>query len=134
MSLISIKKPKIPKGLSYVLKTSLLEKALEARGLDCHVDLNYRIPRSGGSILEAFYCLPTTHNPNPWVYLRAGVVPSGQRKQAAEIMESLILVEFMEWLKKIYTLPANSTLWQGKLYFNASYDDGAVQIQHDFRR
>ena len=133
MSIINIKKPKIPKGLSYVLKTSL-EKALEAGGLDCQVDLHYWNPKAGGPIFEADYLLPNTHCPYHRVNVRAGVVPSGQRKQAAEILESQILAEFVKWLKKIQVLPTNSTLWQGKLHFNASYTDGVVQVQHDFKR
>jgi hypothetical protein len=54
----SISKPKLPKGISYVLKTSQLASALSAAGIDIHVALKYWAPRCGGSILEAHYWLP----------------------------------------------------------------------------
>ena len=54
----SVSKPKLAKGLSYVLKTSQLAKALSDAGIECHVDLVFWVPQTGGSILEGHYWLP----------------------------------------------------------------------------
>ena len=75
----SVSKPKLPKRLSYVLKTSQLEKAVLDAGIDCHLDLVYWQPQSGGSILEAHYWLPNENVAHPRVYVRAGVAPSELR-------------------------------------------------------
>jgi hypothetical protein len=97
----SVSKPKLPKGVSYVLKTSQLDKVLTDAGIDCHVDLVYWQPRDGESILEAHYWLANENVPYPRVYVRAGVVPSPLRRAASDVLRSLGLPRFTNWLREV---------------------------------
>jgi hypothetical protein len=117
----SVSKPKLAKGLSYVLKTSQLAKALSDARIDCHVDLVYWVPQTGGSVLEGHYWLPNENVACPRVYVRAGVVPSASRLVAAEAMLVSALPQFVSWLQEILALPDDSPALHGTLYFNATY-------------
>lgn len=48
----SVSRPGLPRQRSEVVKTTQLAEALSSAGIDCHVDLNYWTPQSGGSILQ----------------------------------------------------------------------------------
>ena len=130
--MITVHKPKLPKHLSYVLKTSLLEAVLEQAGMDCCVNLDYWTPQSGGSILEAHYVLPNKNVDHTRVQVRAGSVPAGERRRALDLLESQVLPEFVTWLSRLLSLPEGSPILFGGPYFNARYGDGLVVINHDF--
>lgn len=117
----SVSKPKLTKELSYVLKTSQLAKAFSDARLDCHVDLVYWVPQTGGSILEGHYWLPNENVAYPRVYVRAGVVPSASRLAASEVLLVSALPRFVSWLQGILALPCDSPGLRGTLYFNATY-------------
>jgi hypothetical protein len=117
----SISKPKLPKGLSYVLKTSQLAKVLSDAGIDCHIDLVYWLPQGGGSILEAEYWLPNDHVRYPRLYVRAGPVPSGLHAVASESLLASALPQFVRWLRTILALPGRSPALHGKPHFIAAY-------------
>jgi len=122
----SVSKPKLPKGLSYVLETSQLEQAL--LNIDCHVNLVYWVPQGGGSILQALYWLPNENVPHPRLYVRAGVVPSALRSAASEALTGSVLPKFITWLRGILALPDRSIALQGTLYFNADYTANGLVI------
>jgi len=124
----SVSKPKPAKGLSYVLKPSQLAKALSDAGIDCHVDLVYWMPQTGGSILEAHYWLPNENVAYPRVYVRAGVVPSASRLPASEALLVSALPQFVNWLQGILALPEDSPALHGTLYFNATYTDEGLFV------
>lgn len=117
----SVTKPKPGKGLCYVLKTSQLAEALSEAGIECHVDLVYWMPQTGGSILEGHYWPPNEDVAWPRVYVRAGVVPSVLRMAASEALLVSALPQFVSWLRGILALPQDSPELQGTLYFNATY-------------
>ena len=119
----SVSKPKLPKGLSYALKTSQLAKAMSDAVIDCHVDLVYWVPQGGNSILEAHYWLPNANVAHPRVYVRAGAVSSALHAAAAELLLSSALPEFTRWLQAILRLPEGSPALRGTSYFNATYTD-----------
>lgn len=110
----------------------MLQAALEDAHIDCHVDLNYWIPQSGGSVLEAHYWLPNANVSYPRVYVRAGVVPSSARRAACDALAESILPTFITWLSRILALPKNSPALHCEPYFNATYEEGKVGIMHDF--
>ncbi len=95
----SISRPKLPRGRSYVLKTSQLADALAAAGVGWHVDLVYWSPHGGGSILEGHYWPPNSNVPYPRVYVRAGAVSSDVRAAAAETLSQTALPQFIRWLQ-----------------------------------
>src|SRR5262249_35176468 len=124
----SVSRPKLAKGLSYVLKTSQLAKALSDAGIDCHVDLVDWVPQSGGSILEGHYWLPNENVPYPRVYVRAGVVPCALRAAASEALLDSALPQFVKWLRGIIALPDESPALHGTLYFNATYTEKGLAV------
>lgn len=127
-----IEKPKLPKGMAYVLKTSMLQAALEQAGIDCHVEVRYWTPQSGDSVLEAHYWLPNSHVAFPRVHVRAGVVQGAERRAAQEALAHEILPVFIDWLAQILALPLNSPVLHGVLHFNATYAAGEIDITHSF--
>ncbi len=128
-----IEKPKLQKGVSYVLKTSMLQEALERAQIDCHVLLSYGALRLGGSVLEAHYWLPNAHVDHPRVYVRAGVVPSAERSAALSALGNEILPTFTAWLARILALPADSPVLHAEPYFNAKYDAKGKGISYILR-
>jgi len=124
----SVSKPRLPRGLSYVLKTSQLAKALSDAGIDCHVDLVYWVPQSGGSILEGAYWLPNENVAYPRVYVRAGVVPSASRAAASKLLLASALPQFIKWLQAVLALPDESPALNGTLYFNAAYTEKGLVV------
>jgi hypothetical protein len=124
----SVSKPKLPKGLSFVLKTSQLEQALS--DIDCHVDLVYWIPQGGGSILEGHYWLPNDNVPYSRVYVRAGAIPSALRFAASEALRESALPKFIGWLRGILALSDRSPALPTEPYFDAQYTAEGLTITH----
>ncbi|HZK81495.1 MAG TPA: hypothetical protein VFC46_10520 [Humisphaera sp.] len=124
----SISKPKLPKGVAYVLKTSQLAKALLDAGIDCHVDLVFWQPEGGESILEAHYWLPNRNVPHPRVYVRAGVAACDLRAAASEALLASALPRFITWLREILILPPGSPALHEEPYFNASYSEKGLAV------
>ena len=127
----TIEKPKLSKGLSYPLQTSMLKDAIEETGIDCNIDLHYwnpnRIP-VGETILECFYWLPNENIDYDRFYVRAGTVKSKNRKIAQELLKEKVIPNFIEWIKKIKSLPVNSTKLKHNMYFNAVFKNNEVKI------
>jgi hypothetical protein len=116
-----ISRPKLPRGLSYVLKTSQLIQVLTDARIDCHIDLVYWAPQSGNSVLEGTYWLPNENVPYPRVYVRAGAVASASRAAASEALRAKALPDFVRWLREILSLPKGSTRLSEPPYFNATF-------------
>jgi hypothetical protein len=131
---MTIEKPKLPKGLSYALKTSILQEAIESAGLDCHINLNYWTPQKvpgGDTILECFYWLPNANVDHDRFYIRAGSIKSEQRKTAENLLREKVIPVFIKWMKKIKSFPPDSPRLRHNLYFNAVFIDNDVSIYHD---
>lgn len=125
-----IEKPKTRKGLSYVLKTSMLKDILDANNIDCNIHLIYWTPRNipiGETILECHYWLPNKNVDYDRFYIRAGTVKSESRKVAEKLMKEQVLPKFIDWILHIKSLPATSTLLENK-YFNAVFKNDKVTI------
>lgn len=125
---INISKPKTWKGLSYVLKSSLLINELELNGMDCYVDLNFWTPQQNNrpewSLIEAEYWLPNSNVDYGRFYIRTGVVPSPDRKVAENIFINEVLLQLVKWMKIQVTIPVNSTNRPGMFY--AFYKNGKL--------
>lgn len=127
MNLI-VEKPKTWKGLSYVLKTSVLEKALIEAGLDCYVQLVYWTPKQDHkthcSIIEAHYWYPNNNVPYYRFYIRAGVVPSNERENVEALLSNEVLPKLIQWMQRRVNEDLNST--KRSTYFSASYINGRL--------
>ena len=126
----SVSKPKLRKGMSYVLKTMQLDEALATAKLNPHVDLNYWHPRGGGSILQAFYWLPNDRIDHDRVYVRAGCVQSEQQRDAAAALAGEGLPRFISWVRTLVALPRNSVVSQQKPFFDATYGPDGLTVHH----
>ena len=126
---MKVEKQKTPKHLSYVLRTSLLERVLREADVKIDTHLIYWIPENGGSILEAFYWVPNENVSFARLYVRAGAVPNQEHKKAFELLQKQALPALAEWLTFLIALPDESPLLNDKPYFNASYSQGDLRIE-----
>ncbi len=115
---MEIEKGKIPKGLSFVLKSSMLEKSLKIAKIDTNVHLIYD-PRH--SFFEAFYWLPNENVPYERFYIRTGAVDAHIAKEAREYMVNRVLPEFITWAEEINRLPSNSPKLQERPHFSRCF-------------
>ena len=111
---MEIEKSKLPKGLSYPLKSSALAGALESAGIFVNVHLIYCI---NNSLFEAFYWLPNANVEHDRFYIRTGSVSSQSSANAKNHIESVVIPEFIEWANYILSLPSNSPILQSKPHF-----------------
>lgn len=130
----TIDKPKIKKGLSYALQTSMLKDAIDETGLDCNIDLHYwmteKIP-IGETILQCFYWLPNENIDYDRFYVRAGTVNSENRKMAQELLKEKVIPRFIDWLTKIKSLPLDSTKLKHNMYFNAVFKNNDIKFFYE---
>jgi hypothetical protein len=124
----SIKKPKFLAQYAYVLKTKQLEDTLINDNIDIHVDLYYWFPQIIGTILEGHFWLPNANVPYNRLYIRAGALLKEDVSLAREKMTEIVLPQFGKWVKTILSLPDNSPKLSGRLYFNAVFQNGELQI------
>ena len=115
---MDIEKGKLPKGLSYPLKSSALSNALEAADISVSIHLIYE---ANQLFFEAFYWLPNDNVEYDRFYIRTGAVKSEHAKLARTEMGNHVIPEFIKWAKEILSLPQNSPKLQEKLHFAKSF-------------
>lgn len=123
-----IEKPKIFKGLCYVLKSSLLKEALEETNLDLNISLNFWTPQKLGSILSVEYWFPNENVEYDRFYIRAGAIKSENRKRAEELMNKYVIPDLIIRIKKIKNESINSTKFKQGLFFEATFEDEILKI------
>ena len=112
---MDIEKSKLPKDLSYPLKSSVLENSLESAGIDVNIHLLYK---GSHQFFEAFYWLPNENVDYDRFYIRTGAVKSSDVRKAKAYMENQVIPEFIKWANEIVKLPNNSPKLQEKLHFS----------------
>lgn len=131
---LTIYKARLPKGLSYVLKTSQVEDALSPLDIDINVQLNFRVSRAGETgtrIFECYYWLPNANVPYNRFYINIGTVHHDDKILAASLMTTTAIIAFTKWVKFIALLPANSTLVKHDSYFKVIFNGGTLTIISD---
>ena len=124
----TVEKNKLPKGHSYVLKTSLLAGALDQAGITCHLHLIYWMPKPEGSLLQVHYWMPNPRVDYRRVYVRAGSLPNQQRSTAAELLRIQAIPLFISWRGHLMALPDTSPLLYQEPFYEAVYTGGVLQI------
>ena len=117
---LTIEKPRLPAGRTYALKTSYLVRALSEASISFDVQLQYRTPKAGGSILQAFYWPANPNVPSDRVFVRAGSIAVADCQRAVEVLVERALPAFIDWLKAVQALPARSPLRLEELSFDAA--------------
>jgi hypothetical protein len=95
---------KVPKGLSYPLKRSVLDKTLENSRTN-RIKWVYYSLRTGGSILIEANFVGEAHKLISIGYISLSIyaVLSEERKQTEELLIEQGLPKLVEWLKKVET-------------------------------
>jgi hypothetical protein len=109
-----IEKCRLPKGMSFVLRSSALEAALDAAGIRTETIL---LHVDGSVLLDAFFWPPQPSRPYECFYLRAGAVRSTEANLARRHVETIVIPEFIAWASGILALPMNSPIRRSEQLF-----------------
>ena len=111
---MEIYKDSLPSGVSYPLKPSTLEAALESGGIATETRLyQWRSGWSESSVVFAADFYPAGRyyrNQDELLTVVSRAVPSRLRSQARTFVEGTVLPEFIEWIAGLEQLPPDSTL------------------------
>jgi hypothetical protein len=129
--MIKVHKAKIPTHLSFPLKTSMLETALQEIQASCPTELNYIEPESSGILFEAQYHPPHDQHKEPHLQVINGAVPAAMRKEMTLLLQENVILEFMVWLEAALKRPPGSPLMLKKLVFQATYVGGKLHISQE---
>ena len=129
--MIKVHKDKIPSHLSFALKTSMLEMALNDLGFTAPVELHYTEPESTGALFEAQYRSPNAQYTEFHLHIAAGAVPSQSRQEMATLLKESILLEFMVWLEEIQSLAPQSPRLRKQPVFHATFRGGQLHLSRD---
>ena len=120
-------KRKLPKGLSYPLKRSVLDKILDSAETERIKRVTFSSDRRGEIILWANFIgeghkTPTIGNVGLYIY----AIPSIERKQTQDLLIQKGLPTFVEWLKKLET---SGEGWRSKTrLFEMMYKNGELSF------
>lgn len=127
-----IDKPKVPKGLSYVVKSSAVENAFGDLEADLNLHINFftsKEGKTGRRIFECSYWLPNPNVPYRRFYIQIGTVPFEEKKIVNELISESVLPQFAEWAKFMHSMPDNSTLLKHNSYFRVEYNNKKLVIK-----
>ena len=125
----SISKQKIPKDRCFALKTNQLNDILDKNNIAIHTDLIYFLGKSPGAILYAYYWLPNNYIPYNRLYIQSGTVYKEDIQIAKNVINDTVLPEFENWLKHVFSLPDNSTVFNETPTFDATLTEGKIEIK-----
>ena len=111
---IQSEKDKLPKGLSYALKTSILQKAFDDQNITISTNLIYS---KSEIFFDAHYWLPNKNCDYCRFYIRAGTVKSEDRQRAYKFMQEKVIPDLVKWANEILSLPDNSPKLSKQPYF-----------------
>jgi len=100
-----IEKDKIPKSSSFVLKSSILERAMSSAGISVETTLQHL---NSPVLFIAYFWPPRPNVPHDRFFIRSGCVPKSQARETRAIIESEVIPNFVKWATHILSLPANS--------------------------
>ena len=109
----SFDKSKLPQGMSYPLKRSVLDAALQAAGVSRIHAVYYWLRQSGNVVMRAEYCGESNKG---WFAVGQSsitlyAVPSDERRETERLLLEKGLPDLCAWLKKAED--AGNT-WRGK--------------------
>ncbi len=113
---VHVTKDKLPKGLSYPLKTGALVTALEHANITLDCSLSYQA-RPG--VLTAHFWPPNPNVPYERLYLTVGAVTSLTAEGEREHMMDRALPALVSWIKSILAEPVHSPVRREAQLFSA---------------
>jgi len=112
-----ISKEKLPRGLSYPLKSGALEKAFSEAGITLDCSVNY-IARPGD--VTAQFWPPNPNVRFERIYITIYAVASDSVENARARMQGNVLPKLVSFLLEIIVLPPNSPIRREKQTFQRS--------------
>ncbi len=125
-----IEKSKLPRGMSFVLKSSALERALADAGIGLETCLTHT---SSGIFFDAHFVPPNRNVAYERLMVRAGAVPADTSRAARAYMEDTVLPELVAWIKDILAKPENSTIRRERQHFVRYPPDASLARGHELR-
>jgi hypothetical protein len=116
--MMRIRKNKIPRNESFILRSSVLEAALRAAGIATETSLNH----CRGKYFSAHFWTPRPNVPHERFYIHSGAVPAEQARAVREFVESRVIPEFIAWASGLLSLPPDSTVRRTDQYFVRELD------------
>lgn len=113
-----IEKDKLPKGMSYPLKSSLLKAALEQAGITTETSL---LVGPNHTYFEAFFWPPSGDIDYDRFYIRTGAVAASEGGRAREVIEGQVIPDFIAWARSLLALPCNAPERQKQHHFWVDY-------------
>lgn len=102
-----VERSKLPKGMSYPLKSSVLETALRSAGIELDAHLIQHVSKR---FFDAFFWPANVNVGHERLFIRASAVQSQEAEHARNFMNESVIPEFIAWVQSIAALPANSPI------------------------
>jgi hypothetical protein len=101
-----IDKEKLPKDMSYPLRSSALQIALDDAGITIALTLYYG--RNSRSFFRAHFLSLDRYNYYEHFILSVGAVPRAEARGARDFVETSVMPDFISWAEAIQISPPNS--------------------------
>lgn len=129
---MEIFKDRLPKGLSYALKPSVLGEALAFAEVKTPARLyqwrENKYHRNGTIFSAYFRALGVfIHDETDVLAITSLALPSHHRHEARQFVETVILPEFILWITDIERLPLNSPMRHERQEFERVWQPPAVE-------
>ncbi len=111
---MDIEKNKLSKGMSYPLRSSQLQGMLDIANITISAHL---IQGGSSSIFECFFWPPNAGIEHERLYIRTAAVSSDRAQEARLFLETVVIVQFQQWITEILKLPYNSPIRQKQQHF-----------------
>lgn len=111
---MNVSKDKIPKTMSYPLKTSVLEAAFVAAGITIDTSLNYVTSKR---FFDCEFWPPNQNVPHERLYISICAVRNERAREARDFMEKQVIPALIAWVRSLQDLPANSPVRRQQQHF-----------------
>ncbi|WP_316794077.1 hypothetical protein [Pedobacter frigoris] len=128
---MKIEKPKVPKGLCYVIKSSQLEEIFEELGVTIDISVKYYFSKEGAQgirVFECLYWLPNKNVPYERLYINVGTVTFTQKDKIDTLLKEFF-PKFKEWVLFMASLSENSTFLKQNNYIQANFTNDSLTVK-----
>jgi len=109
-----IENAKLPRGMSYPLKTAFLAETLRTAQIELDTSL---VRGTSGALFEAHFWPPNPDVGYERLFLRACAVAAADSSKARAYLETSVVPEFIAWVRAILSAPMNSPARRDQQYF-----------------
>lgn len=117
----TIDKAKLPKGMSYILKTSELQNAMAGSDTTVKLHINYRYNKIWNRVFDCKYWLPNANVDHRRLYVTTLAVRVADKQQITEEFLSVVLPQFIKWVDMLNALPDNSSFLKRGVAFTTTF-------------